>query len=380
MKRLLISFILTQTFGVSAQVCKALFSYGAQFEKVSFYNQSTFSNAHYFWNFGDGTSSNLKNPIHEFPGNGNYLVTMYANDSLTNCSDYYELWLNLTKYSTDPCSPLIYDSIYSNNNNIGLNFLEIKDHSANCNSYNQQYFMSSNVGIGNANTFFISKYFPANYISHVAYWQNIMNTQIIGIKTSPFNFDRSKNYHNCSANFEFSVVSEDSTGQTILFKAMNKNALSYKWYFTGFGSPIISNNDTVTIHYGGLPFSSNYYSLAPAIYLYTTGIGGCKDSLIQYVSVRKKAVTIAGIKEIYNSEIQVKLFPNPVVDKLNLEFDFNSIIVKNISIVNSFSQLVYTLPNPNQKTELDLSSFVAGVYFLSIQTLTQNRVFKVMKQ
>ncbi|MBX7182781.1 MAG: hypothetical protein K1X82_11775, partial [Bacteroidia bacterium] len=39
------------------QNCESLFTYTTNFEEVSFYNQSSISNAHYFWNFGDGTSS-----------------------------------------------------------------------------------------------------------------------------------------------------------------------------------------------------------------------------------------------------------------------------------------------------------------------------------
>lgn len=70
---------------VSGQ-CSGLFSFAANFETVNFFNQSTVSNAHYFWNFDDGTGSNLKDPIHKFPETGNFFVTLFAKDTLSNCS------------------------------------------------------------------------------------------------------------------------------------------------------------------------------------------------------------------------------------------------------------------------------------------------------
>lgn len=41
------------------------------------------------WDFGDGTTSDQRNPYHEFPGYGDYAVclTAYHNDSITNCLD-----------------------------------------------------------------------------------------------------------------------------------------------------------------------------------------------------------------------------------------------------------------------------------------------------
>ncbi len=39
------------------------------------------------WDFGDGTTSNEYNPIHEFPGPGNYVVTLIAGISEDQCQD-----------------------------------------------------------------------------------------------------------------------------------------------------------------------------------------------------------------------------------------------------------------------------------------------------
>ncbi|MBC7864289.1 MAG: PKD domain-containing protein, partial [Bacteroidia bacterium] len=56
---------------------------------VNFTNTSTYagtSAANSFWNFGDGTTSNLDNPSHTFPGTGTYNVQLIAFSSY-GCSD-----------------------------------------------------------------------------------------------------------------------------------------------------------------------------------------------------------------------------------------------------------------------------------------------------
>ncbi|MBK8875708.1 MAG: PKD domain-containing protein [Bacteroidetes bacterium] len=46
--------------------CTANYSYIANGETLSFTNLSSFSNAHFYWNFGDGSGSNDHSPIHVF--------------------------------------------------------------------------------------------------------------------------------------------------------------------------------------------------------------------------------------------------------------------------------------------------------------------------
>lgn len=68
-KTILLTVFVASSFKIVSGQYNALYSFGAYFETVEFYNQSTVPNAHYFWNFGDGTGSNIHNPIHKFPEN-----------------------------------------------------------------------------------------------------------------------------------------------------------------------------------------------------------------------------------------------------------------------------------------------------------------------
>jgi PKD repeat protein len=58
------------------------------------YNQSYGNNLQYLWNFGDGSTSTLVNPTHDYAGVGPYQITLYvANDS---CHDEYRDTLDLS--------------------------------------------------------------------------------------------------------------------------------------------------------------------------------------------------------------------------------------------------------------------------------------------
>jgi PKD repeat protein len=56
---------------------------------VSFTNTSTGNNLVYFWDFGDGTTSTLINPLHTYSGNGTYTVCLTIGDPATGCQDTY---------------------------------------------------------------------------------------------------------------------------------------------------------------------------------------------------------------------------------------------------------------------------------------------------
>ena len=52
--------------------------------EVSFTNISTAPGgliASYYWDFGDGTNSTATDPVHIFPGAGNYTVYLYVYDT-----------------------------------------------------------------------------------------------------------------------------------------------------------------------------------------------------------------------------------------------------------------------------------------------------------
>ncbi len=51
-----------------------------------------------------------------------------------------------------------------------------------------------------------------------------------------------------------------------------------------------------------------------------------------------------------------------------------------LDIINSLGQIVYTLNNPDQKQEIDLSFLASGVYYLVVQNRTEQKAVKLIKE
>jgi PKD repeat protein len=54
------------------------------------------------WNFGDGTTSTVQNPNHQYTTNGTYTATLIVNDSL--CTSSYNTTVNVTNVTPAPCN------------------------------------------------------------------------------------------------------------------------------------------------------------------------------------------------------------------------------------------------------------------------------------
>lgn len=342
----------------------SLFSYGATFETVSFVNQSTVSNAHYWWNFGDGTGSYYENPVHTYPETGKYLVTLFVKDTVSNCSDYYEIWVNITKYSTDACAPSITDSLFSYN---GSDYLKIIDNSTNCGGYNVNYDGGPAMNFPPNNWISInSNWDPARFLSRVQYYTydtiNGYELKREAYKSTPYNYTSTINYDDCSANFEFTVVQEDTTGQRVFFKAMNKNAISYDWTISGFGNPIHHYTDTMSHYY---PFTSNdMWNIGLKI----EGVGGCQDTLFQQILVRSGITTIVGIDNHDMAVYNVQIFPNPFGQQAKLIFDNSKYTDHTLTISTLTGKVVRTINNiTTGQVMIDRGNLAAGIYFYQLR-------------
>ncbi|MCY7408681.1 MAG: PKD domain-containing protein [Chitinophagales bacterium] len=101
-KILVFFFSIAMLFATSKNAkanCTASFTYTVSGNEVHFTNTSQAdTSAYWSWGFGDGTYSDLKNPVHVYNGYGPYVVCLVVNDTFNNCTEY-------------TC-----DSIYLNNN------------------------------------------------------------------------------------------------------------------------------------------------------------------------------------------------------------------------------------------------------------------------
>lgn len=87
-----------------------------------------------------------------------------------------------------------------------------------------------------------------------------------------------------------------------------------------------------------------------------------------------------GIKENSFGGGLIKVYPNPVKEKINIEFSVAEIRETKLSIVNALGQVIYTRNAANQLEEIDLTIFKSGLYFLKIQSNSEQKVFKIIKE
>jgi translation elongation factor EF-1beta len=86
-----------------------------------------------------------------------------------------------------------------------------------------------------------------------------------------------------------------------------------------------------------------------------------------------------GLQELKASVDNVKIYPNPIKGKLNVEFIIQPQI-SYLNITNSFGQLIFEKNNLNQKQEIDLSFLGSGIYYLKVQNNSEQKIFKIIKE
>ncbi|MDD3877425.1 MAG: PKD domain-containing protein [Bacteroidales bacterium] len=98
--------------------CNANFTYQQSGAIVHFYNNnsgiSPSLTMHYFWDFGDNTSSSQVNPTHTYTSPGSYNVCLTVSDSLNNCYNQYCQIITIGNNTTCQASfTFTYGSVYN---------------------------------------------------------------------------------------------------------------------------------------------------------------------------------------------------------------------------------------------------------------------------
>lgn len=371
----------------NAQNCVADFSLTIKTNTVEITNLSNINNAHYYWDFGDCLSSNLKSPTHKFYINGKYLITLYVFDTISNCTSFKEKWVSIVIPSTLTCKPFIDDSIYITPSNPNQNVVEIIEKSQMCSGLNKQCFIYGGASIPGTMVFGANPLNRPNYHSYnlvyINYWSNqdpVSKKALQAAKTLPLGFNKNLNYNKCSSNYEKVIVSQDSNSQVILFKAMNKNAKNYTWIFTGNGDPEYISKDTVYRKYIWPIYENpdatySNFVVNQRVWLLTEDFDGCKDSTIQYVRIADKNTTWMNNNTTdedlkYNSP-----YPNPFTSEININYNSSF----NLQINNAIGQVLLK-QNFNNSIKLNTSLWLKGVYYLKLNDNKTIKTFKLIKE
>ncbi|MDI1355810.1 MAG: T9SS type A sorting domain-containing protein [bacterium] len=369
-----ISFLLIALSKVSfGQTCTASYTYSGSADTITFNNTSTLSNAHYYWSFGDGDGSNIKNPIHIFPDDGQYLVTLFSHDTISNCSNYIEKLITINKPDTISCNLFYTDTV------IGVSY-QLTNLTSGCNPY---YSVSGDTGpcYNALNCWFGGGWQSALFVSKIkAVHSDTISYKVFKeyFQTVKFNYSSSLNYQNCSANFEINI-NYQVNGALVTFAAMNRNATSYQWEIVGFGNPIYVTTPTMSHLY---PYPSPFEKTFPWLVVLRTHdiTNNCSDTVTQSILIKNPNYSIyAGIKE-ENSFSNFSIFPNPVSNSLTIDLENYSYEKTQASIINSLGQTIYKINLSNKTTTFDLTGFDSGLYFLEISTDKSISRKKIIKQ
>ena len=108
----------------TSQNCVSNFYYlptGYNPYEFRFIDLSTGNPDNWQWDFGDGTYSDVQNPIHSFPNTGDYFVCLTMSNSVSGCSDTYCESVKVT----DPDCEAAYDYIDNPVNPLEIQFTDM---------------------------------------------------------------------------------------------------------------------------------------------------------------------------------------------------------------------------------------------------------------
>ncbi|MCB9169849.1 MAG: T9SS type A sorting domain-containing protein, partial [Flavobacteriales bacterium] len=216
-------------------------------------NLSSVANAHYYWNFGDGSTSYSTSPLHVFVESGTFLVTLHMLDTVSQCHSFHQEWLPITRYSAEPCQPFTTDSVFQYNGN---DYVKVIDGSTDCVDFYKYIDAGPAQNFQPNNSINLTSWQNALFLSRMRYvsYDSISGTQVrrIYYRTLPYNDDPAVSYDPCSADFEYTIDYQPG-GAVGTFRPLGSAAADTIW-ITGYGNPIPLTGPVSTFlfpYYGG---------------------------------------------------------------------------------------------------------------------------------
>jgi len=95
----------------------------------------------------------------------------------------------------------------------------------------------------------------------------------------------------------------------------------------------------------------------------------------------KVSASTVGINQNDSFSNHIEVYPNPIKEKLNIQFELTENKKVELTISNSLGQIVYAddLYHVRRK-EVDLSFLSSGIYILKLQNNSEQKTFKIVKE
>ncbi len=244
--------VFCSTLGYSQ--CTASFSHITNWDTVTFTNQSSVSNAHYYWNFGDGSTSYESDPVHVFIEAGTFQVTLHALDTVDQCHSFHQEWMSIWRPLDLVCEPYMTDSQFTYN---GSDYIDVVDEGVGCTDMWRHIDCMGAQNWPPGNWFNLTGWERALTMARLRYTSHdSINGTVFRrayYRTIPYEQDPVSSYDTCSADFEY-VLDYQPGGAVATFRTLGPPGADTVWV-TGFGNPIplVGPVSTFTFPYYGGP-------------------------------------------------------------------------------------------------------------------------------
>ncbi|MEZ4758246.1 MAG: T9SS type A sorting domain-containing protein [Flavobacteriales bacterium] len=234
--------------------CTAGFSHAANWDTVTFINQSSVNNAHYYWNFGDGSTSYESDPVHVFIEAGTFQVTLHALDTVGQCHSFQQEWMSVSRPFDNVCEPYMTDSLFTYN---GDDFAKVNDEAVGCTDMWRHVDCMGSQNGSPGNWVNLTGWESALTMARLRYTSHdSINGTVFRrayYRTIPYEQDPASSYDTCSADFEY-VLDYQPGGAVATFKPLGPPGADTIWV-NGFGNPIplVGPVSTFTFPYYGGP-------------------------------------------------------------------------------------------------------------------------------
>lgn len=340
----------------------------------------------YSWDFGDGSVSTLANPTHTYAGQGTYLACVTITDA-TGCASTDCVMLNLVAPAT---TGDIFGFVVADSMTFGIALAEVYlieyDSAANTlTAIDTQFtvqgtFNFTNIPFGN---YFVkaallssdpqySSYLPTYYMQSL-YWNNATAVSVTATMPQANAFIELIQGANTSGGPGFigGLVTQGANGpgdpmegvQVILFDA-NMNPIGYTY-----------TDENGKYSFGDLAMGVYY------IYIESLGLQAAPVQVTLSNTTTSMTEVNFEMGSTYamftkTEEIQsisgVSIFPNPVLNALNLQVQADKTLDANISVVTLTGQVLInearTFTNGFNNVSIVSNNLPTGIYMVQIQT------------
>lgn len=289
---------------------------------------STSSNADsLIWDFGTGDSSSATNPIYFYPSPGTFTVVLIA---LNNCGGSDTL-----SQIIEVCDTLRANFSWTQSND-STRFTANPGNNASGYSWN---LGNGTTGSGSTASAFYTDTLD-KFVTLVAWnacGDTVRNTRRVEACDPP------------KADWTYTILSPINSGLRVQFDGtLSTGASSYTWDF-GDGN---TGTGPTPIHIYATP--GLFYQVSLTI----NGVCGKSSKSFRLNQI--------GIEDL--SKDEAKLYPNPVVDFLYLEWPLNQSSIETLDVYSSSGQLVKSLKLDESPLKIDLRDLAPGLYQVVINS------------